>query len=687
MSDILAAALAKVKGAPGGSLRAATRHDIQALRALAVIAVVAFHLAPGVVRGGFIGVDVFFVVSGYLVGGHLYRSTLAGGIKYREFFAKRARRIVPLSALVATFTMVCMAVSGRPIDLMLWGPHATTPTYARDGIASVLGISNLWFGVSDQGYLLDSYVSPYTQYWSLGVEEQFYIATPFLLTLLWLATRKSRAMVLLVAALTVVSFDMAIYGASIGDIGPFFNPLTRAWELGAGLLVAMLAHRIPARLTTGRAGTVLIAIAWTSLGAMTVTLSISGRWPSPMTALPVLATALAIGVGASRHSGRLARWGLIRWIGDRSYGIYLWHWPLAFLVLGSDSTARPLRIAAVVTLTMIVAGASYRWVESPLRRLQVGTSTAANRALMICGAIGALAIGIIVAIGAHASTGAASTQLRAAKYEAVPVSAEGQDFATVVPLNLRPSLVAVGQDNPASYADGCNVSATRDDTAPGTCVYGTSGPLVALFGDSHALQWLGALTHGIETGRFRVAIVTADACPPYGGPGAYLHKEGCVAWQPAAVAHIQSLAPDLVLISTATWPQQTYAPSALTEIDTAMEDLAEQLDGTKVAWIADTPLHAFFPTGCALEDVTDITACGTTREDALGSPLTPLIRTSADAHGWEWLDLTDYLCDQTECGIILGDVALYRDDDHISDTFSRELAPVLEPQIVALLGK
>ena len=303
------------------------------------MAVVLFHVAPGQFPGGFIGVDVFFVVSGFLVGGHLYRSAHGGGIRFREFFARRARRIVPVSALVAIFTIVCCAFTVSPLNLMLWGQAATTPTVSRDGIASVLGVSNLWFGVSDQGYLMDGYQSPYTQYWSLGVEEQFYVAAPLLLAFLFCRSRNRRVAVLVIALLCVASFDLALYGASMGGVGPFFNPLTRAWELGAGLLVAALAHRMPQRLNTGALGLCAAVCGWAALVASVFTFGAHNAAPSFLTLVPVLGSSLLIALGTHRVPGAIAHLRPIQWIGDRSYSIYLWHWPLVILALSSPALA------------------------------------------------------------------------------------------------------------------------------------------------------------------------------------------------------------------------------------------------------------------------------------------------------------------------------------------------------------
>ncbi|MCR6713325.1 MAG: acyltransferase [Demequina sp.] len=662
------------------------RVDIQALRAFAVVAVLLFHVAPELFRGGFIGVDVFFVVSGYLVGGHLYREWLGGGIQFRAFFARRARRIVPVSALVATVTIIAVSLTASRLDLLLWGPRATTPTYTRDGIASVLGVSNLWFGVSDQGYLMDGYQSPYTQYWSLGIEEQFYVVAPVLLTLVLLRSRNRRLAVLLVTAGIVVSLDLAVYGATTLGVGPFFNPLTRAWELGAGLLLAMVGQRLLRVPALRRGGTALTSLGWCVLAATVILLSGTSTWPSLVTVAPVAASVLVLAVGIVRPAGRLAAWQPLQWIGDRSYSIYLWHWPILIVVVGTASATRSLASPTIVVLTLLCSWLSYRFVETPLRRLPVATRAAATRTLAICGVILLGSLAVIVAVGVHASAGTASTQLRAAPYRPVPPGTHGQAFATEVPLNLRPTLATASQDLPLADQDGCNVNPVGGAMGPADCIYGTNGPLVALFGDSHALQWLGALSPGIEQGRYRVAVVTANSCPPYGGVG-FQYGAGCDTWQPAALTYMKSLSPDLVIVSASTWRHRDERHVEQGELESAMEGLRRDLAGLTVAWVADTPSHAFVPAECAATDVNYISRCTTSRAYGVDSPRTDIFRTVADNSGWTWIDMTDYLCSPTSCGVILGDVFLYRDRDHITNTLSTELAPVFEQSVLALLNE
>ena len=182
-ADVFTSDVAATSGGP--------RRDIQALRAIAVAAVVAYHAFPASLPGGFIGVDVFFVVSGYLVGGALVAEAVSTGrVALLRFYARRLRRIAPLATVVALVTMGFAAVTDSPLRLILWGSPAHVASVTRDGLSSLLGVANLWFGFSDVGYVMNDYVSPFLHYWSLGVEEQFYLVAPLAVILAFRGGRK-----------------------------------------------------------------------------------------------------------------------------------------------------------------------------------------------------------------------------------------------------------------------------------------------------------------------------------------------------------------------------------------------------------------------------------------------------------------------------------------------------------------
>lgn len=659
------------------------RGDIQALRALAVIAVFAYHAVPEHFPGGFVGVDVFFVVSGYLVGGALVAEVSSTGrLALRRFYARRVRRIVPLATVVAAVTLIAAIFTTSPLRLVIWGSPPGLASVTRDGISSVLGISNLWFGVSDVGYAMNSYVSPFTHYWSLGVEEQFYVVAPLAIAV---AFRGGRAIgKLALVAASIVSFDLAILGFAPAGIEAFYNPVSRAWELGVGVLVAIATPSLRALATRGVLTTSFVWASWLALAACAVWIAAPDGWPTTTAIIPVTATAVILGAGTVRRAGRLASWRVFQWLGDRSYGIYLWHWPVIVMAVPHSPFARSTTIAAAAAATIALSAASYRWVERPIRRRPLGSTSEVRRMFGTGMAIVAGGLTILAGVGTWASTRPLDTSIIAPRYRLLPAGDSEQQFATRVPLNLRPSLANAYADTPIAYLDGCNTMTARGTIGLSECVYGTSGPLVVLFGDSHALQWLAALLPATERGDIRVALVTADACPPF-DPASLAYRRVCAEWHQRAIDRVNTLRPDLIVASASLSEPPLNGEAHMATASLAVSRLATELHEADVLWIVDTPALEQDPSGCAAKNVSDITQCATPRSTALPQAVRAPFQRAVEANGWHLLDLSDDICDETECGIILGDVFMYRDDDHLSSTFAAELSQALMSAITPLV--
>ncbi len=659
------------------------RRDIQALRAFAVMAVFAYHTVPERLPGGFVGVDIFFVVSGYLVGGALVGEAMSTGrVALARFYARRVRRIAPLATVVAVVTIVATSFTTSPLRLILWGSPAGVASVTRDGIASVSGVANLWFGVSNRGYAMDSYVSPFTHYWSLGVEEQFYLVAPFAIVLAFRAGRKVGA--LAIAAMSVLVFDVTIAGYGTGGIGTFYSPVSRAWELGIGVLVAIavpwLRQVAPrATVTTG-----LVWISWVALAGCAVAIETPFGWPTIASAIPVGATAAILAGGAVREAGRLASLSAFQWLGDRSYAIYLWHWPVIAIAAPLSPFSREVTSAAVFVVTLVLSAASLNWIENPFRQFPLTSKREVRNMLVTGGVVVMSGLLVMASVGVWASMRPMNAPLIAQRYQLLKAGVAQQEFATMVPQNLHPDLLDASSDKPVADFDGCNVHTVFVEYKFSDCVYGTRGPVVALFGDSHALQWLDALLPAVERGDIRVALVTADGCPPF-DPASLDYREVCSQWYRAAVDRVNALKPDLVIASTSLSAPELEEHGAANKVSLAVSGMASELKGAEVLWIVDTPAHDQNPSACAAVEVVDISSCSTPRNKALQPGTRGLVQQTVVANGWHWLDLNDYICDKTECGIILGDVFMYRDDGHLSATFARELSPVFMQAVLPLV--
>ncbi|MDN5744933.1 MAG: acyltransferase, partial [Nocardioidaceae bacterium] len=379
--------------------RTALRGDIEGLRALAVVSVLLYHAGLAWTPGGFVGVDVFFVISGFLITSLMLREVQREGcLRLGRFWARRARRLLPASALVLAFSAVVT---------VLWLPVISRKDFGGDIVGAGLYLVNWRLGYREVDYLAEGVgASPVQHYWSLAVEEQFYIVWPLLIALVIALVRRKRHRALLVTILAVsaASFAWSVH-YSVAQPGlSFFVSTTRLWELGVGALLALAYPRV-----TSSARWLREAVGWGGLAAIGyAVLVIDGTtvWPGVATLLPVLGTAaviLAGGAGSdSTTLGRLLGTRPAVWVGGLSYSLYLWHWPFLIAALGIWGDDLRVRFTLLVVLaSAIPAWLSYRFVENPIRFSRRLAPT--RRALVAGGALSALSglVGLAV-IGSHA---------------------------------------------------------------------------------------------------------------------------------------------------------------------------------------------------------------------------------------------------------------------------------------------
>ena len=340
------------------------RPDLEGLRAVAVSLVLLYHAAVPGFGGGYVGVDVFFVLSGFLISGLLLRELeTSGTISLASFYARRLRRLLPAVALLILVTVVASVVVLSPLR---------AGDVAADGVAAALYASNLRFAVQATDYLQSELApSPLLHLWSLGVEEQFYLFWPALLLLATRGSANRRVRVGLVAASVVVaSFALSLWLTTASAPWAFFSLPSRAWELGIGALLAVGAYRL-ATLPRGLAG----AAGWLGLGMIVASaflIDTSTPFPGMAALLPTVGTALAMlpGMrGPGETPARLLGWRPARFLGRISYSLYLWHWPILVLPTAVAGETLPLPVRVGLMLAAIpIAYASQRWLEDPIRR-------------------------------------------------------------------------------------------------------------------------------------------------------------------------------------------------------------------------------------------------------------------------------------------------------------------------------
>ncbi|MDO7881038.1 acyltransferase family protein [Salinibacterium soli] len=543
------------------------RSDIQGLRALAVTAVILNHLV-GWPAGGFVGVDVFFVISGFLITGHLLREhDTEGRISFAAFYARRVKRILPMALVVLAVTVAVSFVVFNEVR---------SRGVLVDAVWALLFSAN-WQLVAEGAdyFAATSAPSPLEHYWSLGVEEQFYLVWPAIMVaaIAILGARlrgdgPRRAAALAIGAITVASLAWALGQSAANPASAYFSTLTRVWELGVGALLACatpLLLRLP--------GAMRPLLAWSGLaGILASGALIDGRttFPAPWGLLPVLGTALVIAAGTGRVSRTLVPLtnAASRYVGDISYSLYLWHLPV--IVLGSslfpDGGRRSLLGFALVTFALAVVG--YHLIENPIRRSRWLVGGTPRRAAAPRGVLArrAVSVAAVSAMAFGAGAVLVVTDPHAASVHSTPPTRDVPAASELGPANValeREILDAVGATawpeldppmrevigNTGEPVGGVNACGSLVDPAPDECAWGDgSAPRTAvLLGDSVALAWMPALMPMYATGDWRLLVRANHGCAfvaskPDTPDSCDRHKE-------EMIDLVAELEPDLVIVA------------------------------------------------------------------------------------------------------------------------------------------
>ena len=704
--------------APGRrSAQSRFRPDIEGLRAVAVVAVVLFHADVPRVGGGFVGVDVFFVISGFLITGLLWREvSTTGTVGLRNFYGARARRLLPASATVGVITMIGSAVLLPPLQ---------TRTVIGDGIASALYVSNYWFiqqGVDYFGGLVPP--SPFQHYWSLGVEEQFYLIWPALIIgTAWLVRRahwrtktdtnsSQRPYLVVLALVAAVSFALSLAVTYVAPPVAFFSLPTRAWQLAAGGLVALTAgqwRRLPA-LSAALTG-------WAGLGAILVAstqLSPSTLYPGIAALLPTLGAMLVIGAGCATPSqgcGRLLGSSPMRAIGRISYSWYLWHWPV--LLLTPALLGHSLGLAARLTAA-IVSGAlavlTLRFIENPLRFADP-VRRSARASLALGGVATALAVcvgvALLVWVPPPVGHGAPVTPLSItaapppagssmAAYDAAVQQAFAQVHAAVaasadlkaVPSNLDPPLTDAATEHKVLFRDGCMRNFFQDGQPECAAGDTASTTTVALTGDSTAAMWNPAFRQIATQRHWRLEMMSKAGCPLLDLHilSRTLHREytECKRWRGQIIARLGAEHPRLIVLSVMRRYGDRYGwPSGFTSYDSAWNNsffrLVQELRGTGAQVLVLGPIpdpQSYVPI-CLSDHLDDASACSPPRSTAVNETGITAESAATTAGGGQYGDITDLFCTTNRCPVVVGNTLVYLDPSHLTFEYSRLLAPAI----------
>ncbi|SHG86554.1 Peptidoglycan/LPS O-acetylase OafA/YrhL, contains acyltransferase and SGNH-hydrolase domains [Geodermatophilus nigrescens] len=687
------------------------RIEIQALRALAMSLVVLYHVVPLRVPGGYVGVDVFFVVSGFLITAHLLREVeRTGRVRLAQFWARRARRLLPASLLVLVASAVATVV---------WVPQTYWQGWLREVGASALYVENWLLAGDAVDYLAHTNAaSPAQHYWSLSTEEQFYLVWPLLVVAAaWVAVRagvhRRLAVGVLFGALTVGSFLYSLATTVSSPPDAYFTTPARAWEFGLGGLLALVAATPP----EGREK-LRTLVSWAGFGAIAYSaFAFTALTPFPGTAalVPVLGTVAVIWAGAPRWDWSpttLADFGPVRFLGDVSYSAYLWHWPLVVILpfaLGHEmgTTAK----LAVLAATVVLGWATKVWVEDPVR---TGTPLArrGNGTTFL-----ATLVATVLVVGCAAGGWFyVQSEVDKARAAAAAYAAGGDPC-----FGAGATDPANGCGDPYAYeGDAANPIFAKSDLPQGfsclsvlaetdvvTCRFGSADPVetVALLGDSHTASLYEAMETVAERKDWAVVTYMKAGCPalassqlPAVGQPAE-ERPACGEWGEAAIQQIAD-DPSISRVFTSyrsdvyRYEDESGALHAEIPADLVAGSLQRLADaGKDVTVIRAVPTTNGFHPGPELVNLEasapDCIARVSGTDDPCAGPRDVRLSPDRIVQAVEELgddrisvlDLTDVFCDEQTCHELIGGVIVYFDGSHLTATFSRTLGQVIAQRV------
>jgi len=669
------------------------RADVQGLRAFAVIAVIVDHLTgwPG---GGFVGVDIFFVISGFLITGLLLREhERTGRISWTGFYRRRIRRILPAAALVLTVSVVAAHFAFN-------APRAKQ-TLLDAAAALFFGANWRFQHLATNYFAANRPVSPDQHFWSLSIEEQFYFIWPWLMLLIFVLMGRagrsrsiSRVVVgALLGVLCVASFVYAIHETNVDVNGAYFASLGRAWELGLGALLAVaapLCHRIP--------DAVRPVLAWVGVAGMVSAVFFvrsSHGFPAPAAAWPVLATAMVIAAGTYADRKRQQRFlgpltnRVCGYIGDISYSLYLWHFPLIVITLAyvSDGTrTRVLLVPAIAALSIF----SYHLVEDPIRRGRVDWRSYRNVALT--GAVVAVLAESVIAVrpvhppqsalAKYASLATLNAPATSAATEGPALAALQKQMKTALGATSWPSLSpsidqAISSPEALLPIRACGTASVH--TTLSQCIFGNphGTRTVVTVGDSISLTYTGALDVALRKSDWRVIPVGSFGCP---FTDANYHdlvgmlNQACPVRKQQAIATISQLKPNVVIFSNLSTKDGVDENGFATQFTKELRKVARFTP--KIVLLTTPPEQPSFSDCYTPHSVP--ADCSAQVSDGFSRGLSQLQTVASSLPHAAVVDTSDLFCyEGTYCPPFVGQTPMFIDGRHMTPAYQQKVAPAL----------
>jgi peptidoglycan/LPS O-acetylase OafA/YrhL len=610
--------------------------EIQGLRALAALLVVLYH--ADFVSGGFIGVDIFYVISGYLITGLILRQIQeTGSLDLKNFYQRRIKRLLPASVLVLIITAAISYLIIPPIGRAELG---------RNVLAVGLLVSNYAFALWETDYQnLGAEPSALVHYWSLAVEEQFYLIWPiFILLISRMGLRKIKWAIF---SVFVISLLFSIWHTQSSSILAFYSLHTRAWELAAGALILFIPKSFTLKFVKTQQAAFLSGLAL--LTCAIIFFNSQTPFPGAAALVPVIGTFLLINSIGNwpKPAANLSNHKITQWLGAISYSLYLWHWPV--LLLPSIYLGRPLagnEKTLCVVVTIILAHLTYKFVEQPIRYANLDTKTVYKTVVASFITIALISVVII-------STSTTKIYVKEVNktFDLIDITAQ-----------------------PIVYSDGCHAGYGEINSA--SCTYGdlSSSKSIVLFGDSHAAQWFEPLNAIATRDGYKLISLTKSACAAFELPrvskGLY-NKEECASWQRNSIKRIKELKPELVIVSTFSRyylydknnQKENFYVSGQKDLYNKLKDYSG-----KLIYLTDTP-----------KPVKDVPRC------LSNNPLKScddVDRSSNKVYeGFVTIDPYIWFC-KGGCKVINGDYVVYRDASHISSDAAKAVTNNLRNSLI-----
>lgn len=676
------------------------RPEIQALRAISVTTIIIFHYWHGLIPGGYIAVDIFFVISGFLITGQLVREAdRTSTVSMTQFWARRARRILPASLFVL---FVCAIATYLIVPLNLWGQ------FFSEIKASALYVENWNLAAQAVDYLgAENRPSPVQHYWTLSVEEQFYLIWPVLILIGAAIARKGselarrRLIAVLLSLLTVASLIYSIVETGNDPAAAYFITPTRIWEFGAGGLLALISTEL------GREQ-LRAAVSWLGVTAIVASSFIyTAKTPYPGSAalVPVIGSLAVIWAGAPDVRWAPLFWMRLRWVqwvGDNSYSIYLWHWPLLILTpfLLLEELTTPIKFA-LIAIMLVLAWLTKRFVEDPIRSGPVLVLRPPRQTFIV--AIGATAVVVVACFGAlqvlqqrQQQDRLTTARLLSSGAPCLGAAARDPEHQPCVNPKLRFSVspspatareLVIPHDATAANKSPLCQGGLKIVGLLELCTFGVpeakAKRQIVSIGDSHGRRWRPALNVAALQLGWRVTSIIRRSCPlsTY-GRGTAEDRAGCKIWKrqlPAWLAKNPNI--DTIF--------ETQSAGKGKDLDTFPRQVAGYKAGFKmlpssikhIVVLRDNPRAAPGTLDCVERTVAagDPTgqACALPRSQALIPDALAVAARDQHKPGIGVVDLTPFYCGPRFCFAVIGGVLVHSDDHHVTALFNSTLAPYL----------